>query len=206
MVKTKCADPALGATQHSRSHYRRVRDKQHGEQDPVLLASRIYLNKTCFNGLYRVNKAGRFNVPIGRHKNPAISGAENLAAAAEAYRRRDAFVRKIAPQPRCDPRSGRSPATLAQASDDQTALRKWREAGAHVIIRTARNLFGIRRAQSPFCARIQRRERAAGPPSFCLSADGESNTEARSDHRVRLWRARTARLYIQASQFYPAPH
>ena len=47
----------------------------------------IFLNKTCFNGLYRVNKKGQFNVPMGAYKNPLICDDENLKAISAALQK-----------------------------------------------------------------------------------------------------------------------
>lgn len=92
-----------------REYFNKVRDlfnreKMHGYVMPSIeMAARfIFLNKTCFNGLYRVNKSGKFNVPLGNYVNPSICDEENLIAVSHAlqgvdmnvgdYRLCDSFV------------------------------------------------------------------------------------------------------------------
>nr|WP_295972803.1 DNA adenine methylase [uncultured Bacillus sp.] len=53
---------------------------EYGEHKILRASEFIFLNKTCFNGLFRVNKAGLFNVPMGDYKNPTICNKENLFA------------------------------------------------------------------------------------------------------------------------------
>lgn len=75
--------------QHSRSHsekyYYKIRAMTQTRMQPTNRAARLmYLNRTCFNGLYRVNSKGQFNVPLGRYKNPRICDEQGLRAASAA--------------------------------------------------------------------------------------------------------------------------
>ena len=70
---------------NEREYYYQVRGLDLDRLSPVERAARfIYLNKTCYNGLYRVNRQGQFNVPFGRYTNPKICDSTNLLAASQA--------------------------------------------------------------------------------------------------------------------------
>ena len=68
------------AAAHSEDYYYKVR-ATHDLTNPVEIAARmLYLNKTCYNGLWRVNKKGGFNASPGKYENPVICHAANLKA------------------------------------------------------------------------------------------------------------------------------
>jgi DNA adenine methylase len=82
-----------------KGHYYEIREtfrtavKREDFPDLLNAADFIYLNKTCYNGLYRVNSQGKFNVPMGSYKKPSIVQESNLLKASRLLQGVELYVR-----------------------------------------------------------------------------------------------------------------
>ncbi|MFN4294442.1 MAG: DNA adenine methylase [Thermoflexales bacterium] len=78
---------ALSEFPYNKAFYYAIRAKDPAQLSlPERAARMIYLNKTGYNGLYRVNRQGKFNVPFGRYKSPKYLDRDNLLAVSHALR------------------------------------------------------------------------------------------------------------------------
>lgn len=81
---------ALSEFKNNKEFYYEVREQeQEGLSDIARAARLVYLNRTCFNGLYRVNKSGKFNVPFANYANPNIVQSSKILAASDVLHNTD---------------------------------------------------------------------------------------------------------------------
>ena len=155
IIKTRCDDLIKELQRHERlhkrndkGHYMAVRKRDKMECLVERAARFIYLNKTCYNGLYRVNKSGQFNVPMGTYKNPRIIDADNICIVSEvlskvqlARRAFDKIQLRKGDMVYCDPPYDETYDHYTECrfngeGQKQLSLcaREWHKAGAQIII------------------------------------------------------------------------
>lgn len=92
--------------ENSKEYFLDLRAKNPWDMAPQALAARmIFLNKTCFNGLYRVNRQNKFNVPFGNYKKPSLPSLSEIKEAGEYLKKvklcsedfRDFILREVRP-------------------------------------------------------------------------------------------------------------
>lgn len=79
---------SLKKHKHEKEYFLKIRAQDPEKLSDLQVASRfIYLNRTAFNGMYRVNSSGGFNVPFGKYNNPLICDAQNLRKVSKALQK-----------------------------------------------------------------------------------------------------------------------
>ena len=136
---------------NGKDYYYKVRKMTHSPDSVEVTARFIYLNRTCYNGLYRVNRNDQFNVPMGRYKNRLICDKDGIRRASRALQKAAIKFQdfdKIEPGKRdfiyCDPPYDKtfdrfSPGRFGE--EEQRRLRdsvvKWHKLGALVMVSNA---------------------------------------------------------------------
>jgi len=98
-IRDRVEDLILSLENHSKNYFKNPKQyyykvRESSPKNQIDKVSRlIFLNKTCFNGLYRVNSKGEFNVPLGKYSNPNIVNKENLLAVSHAIQSKNISIK-----------------------------------------------------------------------------------------------------------------
>ena len=98
-IRDKVEELILALEAHSENYFKNPKQyyyqmRESTSKTQIDKVSRlIFLNKTCFNGLYRVNSKGKFNVPLGKYANPNIVNRENLLAVSHVLQSKEISIK-----------------------------------------------------------------------------------------------------------------